>query len=175
MIARRLTEETRSPRKISRGEWGTIAARYDAGESLATIGRSYNCTAPAIRYILHQHARANGTVPGPSEGGRPRSRRRALTVTREHPPQITTVAEAGLATPLTSTLEPRPAPRVAPTSFDPSLRDRITVEVSVFLVAFETVLATSTDQDLDRLREATDRLMRAAARVRIELDRVRRA
>ena len=47
MAARSAKDGTRSPRKIPRTEWEAIAARYDAGESLAKIGRDYKCTAPA--------------------------------------------------------------------------------------------------------------------------------
>ena len=38
--------------KIARDEWPKIAARFHNGETLTEIGRSYNCPAPAIRYIV---------------------------------------------------------------------------------------------------------------------------
>jgi len=42
-------------RKIPPEDWPSIAARAEANESLASIGRSYGCSAPAIRYILKKH------------------------------------------------------------------------------------------------------------------------
>ena len=38
--------------KIPRDEWPKIAARFQNGETLTEIARSYDCTAPAIRYIV---------------------------------------------------------------------------------------------------------------------------
>ncbi len=38
--------------KIPQGEWTAIAARYQSGESISKIARSYGCTPPAIHYIL---------------------------------------------------------------------------------------------------------------------------
>jgi hypothetical protein len=168
MTARPMKDDTRSPRKIPRTEWDVIAARYDAGESLAKIGRDYKCTAPAIRYILYQRVRAAGledVAPGPS-------RREDNTIEKSLAQE--TSAESRPTEPLASETNPVAAANGLDTSgFDAALRDRVTVEVSVFLVAFETVMAEPTAKDFDRLQDATDRLMRAAARVRIELERVR--
>ncbi len=38
--------------KIPQGDWNAIAARYQNGESISKIARSYGCTPPAIHYIL---------------------------------------------------------------------------------------------------------------------------
>ena len=38
--------------KIPRDEWPKIALRFQKGETLTEIARSYGCTAPAIRYIV---------------------------------------------------------------------------------------------------------------------------
>lgn len=43
--------------KIPQGEWTAIAARYENGESISKIARSYGCTPPAIHYILKRHRR----------------------------------------------------------------------------------------------------------------------
>ena len=53
--------------KIARTEWPAIIARHQGGETLASIARSYACTAPAIRYIVNRDTRA------PSGGMLPRS------------------------------------------------------------------------------------------------------
>ena len=41
--------------KIPQGEWNAIAARYQNGESISKIARSYGCTPPAIHYILKRN------------------------------------------------------------------------------------------------------------------------
>jgi hypothetical protein len=51
------------------------------------------------------------------------------------------------------------------------LREAITVEISAFLVALDDAMGEGKTEALQRLREATDRLLRAAARIRIELER----
>ena len=46
--------------KIPQGDWNAIAARYQNGESISNIARSYGCTPPAIHYILK---RSGGRAP----------------------------------------------------------------------------------------------------------------
>jgi hypothetical protein len=41
--------------KIPQGEWNAIAARYQNGESISKIARTYGCTPPAIHYILKRN------------------------------------------------------------------------------------------------------------------------
>jgi hypothetical protein len=164
----------RPQRKIARTEWPAIAARYAAGESLARIARDYQCTAPAIRYVVQQAAKL-GLKPENKSPDRDASRPRGRTPGRENGPPDQVGTESG---------PPEPPSRIsgsAPVSvagslsgFDPGLRDMATVEVSAFLVALDAAMAAPLHEDFDRLREATDRLMRAAAHIRIELERVRR-
>lgn len=54
---------------------------------------------------------------------------------------------------------------------DPALRERVGDAVAEFERCFGAAAAQPTSKNLDALREATDRLMRAGARVLIELDR----
>jgi hypothetical protein len=50
--------------KIPQGEWSAIAARYQAGESISKIARSYGCTPPAIHYILKRNRQTpTGATP----------------------------------------------------------------------------------------------------------------
>jgi hypothetical protein len=139
-------EKTRG--KIPRTEWGAIAARHATGESLARIARDYACTAPAIRYIVRQEnastAKAGGARGAPQRPGEDRG--------TEGP----SVA---------------PAAARAESGLDFRLREAITVEISTFLVALDDAIGEGKAESLQRLREATDRLLRAAARIRIELDR----
>jgi hypothetical protein len=46
--------------KIPQGEWNAIAARYQNGESISRIARSYGCTPPAIHYILKRNRQRPG-------------------------------------------------------------------------------------------------------------------
>ena len=57
-------------------------------------------------------------------------------------------------------------------SLDANLRGAVTVEISAFLAAFDAAVEQQTSENLELLRTATDKLMRVAAGVRIELERV---
>ena len=60
--------------KIPQQDWPSIIKRYEAGETLASIARTYDCSPPAISYIVSR-SRARDTAPesttpgatGPSE------------------------------------------------------------------------------------------------------------
>lgn len=153
-------DRPRQQRKIERNEWPTIVARYAGGESLASIARAYSCTAPAIRYIVRQAQAADQ-----------RDHRSAPSEMQQLPADQEAVAEKNPT-----------APRAAPTrplagggqpGFDLGLREAMTVEVSAFLVAFDAVVAERTARNFDLLRDASDRLLRAAAHIRIELERTK--
>jgi hypothetical protein len=171
MTSERSVATDRPMRKIARSEWARIAARYAAGEALASIARDYHCTPPAIRYIV-RHGMKPGlkpaTVPHQEHAGRHEERtERKVAERTESTAQLESSEErAG-----TSNL-PRPDQESA-VSFDFSLRDVMALEVSAFLVAFEAVMHKPADAEFDQLRDATDRLLRAVARIRIELERVR--
>ncbi|MGH7046521.1 MAG: hypothetical protein ACREE2_09070 [Stellaceae bacterium] len=55
---------------------------------------------------------------------------------------------------------------------DQALRERVAGDITAFLAAFDTALAGDTPESRSGLREATDRLLRAGARTRIELERL---
>ena len=55
---------------------------------------------------------------------------------------------------------------------DRALRERIDEDIAVFLAAFDAALDHDTTESRTELREATDRLLRAGARTRIELERL---
>jgi hypothetical protein len=55
---------------------------------------------------------------------------------------------------------------------DSELRARVDADIAVFLSAFDAALAEDTPESRTALREATDRLLRAGARTRIELERL---
>jgi hypothetical protein len=55
---------------------------------------------------------------------------------------------------------------------DSELRARVDTDIAAFLSAFDAALAQDTQDSRTALREATDRLLRAGARTRIELERL---
>ncbi len=55
---------------------------------------------------------------------------------------------------------------------DQVLRTRVETDIASFLGAFDAALAEDTQENRSALRDATDRLLRAGARTRIELERL---
>jgi hypothetical protein len=55
---------------------------------------------------------------------------------------------------------------------DHELRARVDTDIAAFLAAFDAALVADTQENRSALREATDRLLRAGARTRIELERL---
>ena len=55
---------------------------------------------------------------------------------------------------------------------DQELRERVDGDIAAFLTAFDAALAEDSRDSRSALREATDRLLRAGARTRIELERL---
>ena len=55
---------------------------------------------------------------------------------------------------------------------DRELRARVESDITVFLAAFDAALVQDSQENRSTLREATDRLLRAGARTRIELERL---
>src|ERR1700704_2750652 len=47
--------------KIPQSDWPLIIARYDSGETLASIARTYDCSPPAISYVV---SRSRARQPG---------------------------------------------------------------------------------------------------------------
>jgi hypothetical protein len=264
-------EKSNKRGKIPQADWPLIMARYAAGETLSSIARTYDCSPPAISYIVSRNkdhpanqisaspaaepqlvkAAANGAsenAAGETEPVVVRS-----TPTAELRPQAAVEAspESGLNHEQRGRLhlslgngggngngsqtqgnghghgesfmantrpsQPRfpvsPAPRphgvdermlqpsfqgpprngadstereVKPAQhardaeaarkdgafIDQELRDRVNGDIAAFLAAFDAALAEDTQASRFGLREATDRLLRAGARTRIELERL---
>jgi hypothetical protein len=64
------------------------------------------------------------------------------------------------------------ARKTASAFIDHELRARVDGDIAVFLAAFDAALGHDTQENRSALREATDRLLRAGARTRIELERL---
>src|SRR5687767_10486014 len=45
-------EKSNKRGKIPQSDWPLIMARYEAGETLASIARTYDCSPPAISYVV---------------------------------------------------------------------------------------------------------------------------
>jgi hypothetical protein len=67
--------------------------------------------------------------------------------------------------------EPQPA-KEGGAFIDQALRERVDSDIAAFLAAFDAALDHDTAESRTGLREATDRLLRAGARTRIELERL---
>jgi hypothetical protein len=55
--------------KIPQQDWPSIIKRYEAGETLASIARTYDCSPPAISYILSRSRARDATVEGTEQSG----------------------------------------------------------------------------------------------------------
>jgi hypothetical protein len=71
-----------------------------------------------------------------------------------------------------TTPEPANKARGGGAFIDRALRERIDDDIAAFLAAFDAALDHDTVESRTGLREATDRLLRAGARTRIELERL---
>lgn len=150
--------------KIPHSEWSKILARYNGGETIASIGRAYGCTAPAIRYIVKR----SGTLK--SQPGRRRLSDKS-EVSRDPANRLDSRAlpNDGAGRPL-AVGRARPAARTEIISEE--LRKRLSSDIASFLVALDQVVLAGAIGSLADLQDATDRLMRSTARTRLELERV---
>src|SRR5271169_5047730 len=55
--------------KIPQQDWPSINKRYEAGETLASIARTYDCSPPAISYILSRSRTRDATMEGKEQSG----------------------------------------------------------------------------------------------------------
>ena len=132
--------------KILREEWPKIAARFHNGETLTEIGRSYNCTAPAIRYIV-----ARTSTRGA----------KAKKMGRDKLEKIAVIASA----------EYRRSTRIG--GFAPrDLWGRVNTDIATFLAGIDSLASDDSDANYEALLEAADRLLWASARTRLELERL---
>lgn len=158
--------------KIPFSDRPRIVARYEGGESIASISRSFGCTAPAIRYLIK---RTKGTLSRDNEAGTrgtpngtPKASSPALSSTLE------ILRAASLPLGRTALGAPvRTIQKAGSDNFDRSLRDRISSDIAAFLVAFDAARRELSHLNIETLVEATDRLLQACARTRMELDRLR--
>ena len=164
----RVMAKRREKGKIPHAEWSAIRTRHAAGESLASIARDYDCTGPAIRYIINRSP--DGEQAAPAEAPRVESAPAAPA----SQPLSPSPSSAPPARPVPQAAAPAPSDRRPGASpIDPDLRWRVSRAIASFLTVFDSFLTTDSPDRFDHLLDATDRLMRAAARMRIEVERAR--
>jgi hypothetical protein len=114
----------------------------------------------------------------PNTAGASAAERAAPAPAPMHPPAGQTARHgAGPHVPAANGAPPRPAPeprspREGGAFIDQALRERVDSDIAAFLEAFDAALDHDTAESRTGLREATDRLLRAGARTRIELERL---
>ena len=140
--------------KIPKSEWPSIAARYRDGETLTELARRYQCTPPAIRYIVRRTAPSGGKKAETERTHRPAGSR--LTVRprtlSDHLDRMQSEA------------------RMSPDTRE--IWERVNTDIARFLAAMELLLAGGEEDHYQALLDATDRLLWACARTRLELERV---
>ncbi len=165
--------------KIPQGAWSAIAARYENGESISAIARSYGCTPPAIHYILKRNRQRpsqaarrwvqpppiGATAPDPPAAGKSEREAAAVPVKPSAP-----VATTDLHPPA---VEPdlRPPARSPTPGLDSELHRRAEAAIEMFRSSFDAALTEASPAVRERLRQAAADLMRVAARTTIVLDR----
>jgi hypothetical protein len=157
---------TREKGKIPHTEWPKILALYSGGTTIAEIGRRYGCTAPAIRYIIRRNGMLKGDANGKLQPVGAAAKGRPNT---QHPRST-----SGLATSRVADMPPFASPGgLAPADvLGPNLRRRLSGDISSFLVSLDQAIVSGSRKSLMNLVEATDVLMRVAARTRIEIARL---
>ncbi|MBV8737153.1 MAG: hypothetical protein JO007_07825 [Alphaproteobacteria bacterium] len=182
-------EETRGTNSVMRtpestagsltGEKRTLRLSLPQGNGAAPASAPAHTTAPQNMLGSHptaQHATAFGHVPdgrpGPHpQGGQPGS---------SPPPRQRPLPSQPYASPNSfgAIRGPAGAPEQSLKArdnggfIDHALRERINEDIAAFLAAFDAALDHDTPESRTGLREATDRLLRAGARTRIELERL---
>jgi hypothetical protein len=147
--------------KIRHDEWPNIAERFQRGETLAQIARSYGCTPPAIRYIVGR------TING---GVRVKTSHGAQSAASLEQAGERSASHSGRASALT---QPTDARRTAGgQSAGNDIWGRINNDIAMFLAAMDALFTSESDKNYESLLRATDRLLWASARTRLELERV---
>src|SRR5258707_4607886 len=55
-------EKSNKRGKIPQSDWPLIMARYEAGETLASIAKTYDCSPPAISYVVSRSRARNSEI-----------------------------------------------------------------------------------------------------------------
>lgn len=149
--------------KIPHSEWSQIVERYGGGESLTEIARSYGCTAPAIRYIVKRQVRgASSLREGLSRKRRGLGERTATD----------NVAEPFRPVALEASKAQSPVGRRNAIASDRLWR-RVNSDIASFLAAMDDLMEGHSEEKEIALLDAADRLLRASALTKVEIERFR--
>ncbi len=94
--------------KIPQQDWPSIIKRYEAGETLSSIARTYDCSPPAISYILSRSRARGATAEGTEQSGIETAEPRLMKGHPEDMPardSLNATPEIGEAAPLTPTAQ----------------------------------------------------------------------
>src|ERR1700721_2051894 len=86
-----IMEKSSKRGKIPQSDWPMIMARYEAGETLASIARTYDCSPPAISYVV---SRSRGQRPAAPPNGSEAQLVKAMASESPKLPGVTPAAEA---------------------------------------------------------------------------------
>lgn len=113
-------EKTSKRGKIPQSDWPRIMARYEAGETLASIARTYDCSPPAISYIVSRSRsrQANAESAGSAEPqlikapatGEPAAEIALLQPAPLPPPEVVAETAAPIRVTAEGATETQPAP-----------------------------------------------------------------
>jgi hypothetical protein len=165
--------QARTKGKIPNSEWPSIVQRHLSGETIANIARSYDCTAPAIRYIVRRSTAAapdTSAVMGPGHDGRPS----APLGTGKHwrSEKAEAAPSSGTGGREKAVGRPQQGEVPAPRGLGRDLVRRANGDIAAFIVALNAADTKLDEQAAEELREATDRLLQSCARTRLEIERM---
>jgi len=147
----------------SNGGWSSPEARRRLHLSHAGGGATNDGPAPLAGGALDA-GRARAAPPPPPAASR--------EFASEQPGHPSHPAYSGVSPNMVIPSQDGPKPKEGSSFIDQRLRERVDADIAVFLAAFDAALARDTQESRTELREATDRLLRAGARTRIELERL---
>jgi len=147
--------------KIPREQWPNIAARFQNGETLTEIARSFGCTAPAIRYIV-------GRVPlrGLNDKKVASDKQEKIAVLLPTAESRRTTRSGG------SSDNAGRRGDLSAESTTNGIWGRVNTDIATFLAAVDSLFSDDSDSNYEALLAATDRLLWASARTRLELERI---
>jgi len=143
--------------KIPHSEWPRIAERFASGESLTAIARSYDCTAPAIRYIVKRQPRGSSSLE--------------KNVVRKH--VLAPASYHSNSATHGDRVHTQPETRRPDAITSARLWTRVNHDIASFLAAMDDLMANESEANEIALLEAADRLLRASALTKVEIERLR--
>lgn len=147
--------------KIRHEEWPKIAERFSKGETLTEIARSYRCTAPAIRYIVNRASTRVG------RGKMERDKLEGVGVVAQLDESRRKLAPGN-----DERSYSKGRRRFSVDAPANDIWGRISNDIATFLTAVDSLSTNDSDNNYETLLLATDRLLLASARTRLELERV---